>query len=356
MVDHLRDFLSITQETLRVVKVARGAVIHYDLLIPTSLKRIVVLDASYNIRELVSTFDREIAVVDAYAGVKDFGDVQVNQLWHGGGRSSIDPALRATSSPLLKAIVERVKTYDPDRGVIIFTYKTKPGEERRGMRSHADLIKRALVRAGVDIDATLPCGRPRFVWLTWGQELGLSNFSHCEYVMHVGIYRPSRHSLALSIAGQLDDLTAPEAGDSQVVRLVELSEVFHALYQAAGRGNCRRTYMGRAGRMQLDWVGMETFPAHYWADTLPNVQLGRWESKHVVDTRQIADGAQAIVEHLMDLPDEVDYVSSRALKPAVGLKSMHKSTFKLVRERAEKELEDWQYENARQGFVRYSVS
>ena len=141
-----------------------------------------------------------------------------------------------------------------------------------------------------------------------------------------------------------------------MVRLVELSEVFHALYQAAGRGNCRRTYMGRAGRMQLDWVGMETFPAHYWADTLPNVQLGRWESKHVVDTRQIADGAQAIVEHLMDLPDEVDYVSSRALKPAVGLKSMHKSTFKLVRERAEKELEDWQYENARQGFVRYSVS
>lgn len=348
----LQDFLLITQETLRVVKAARGAVIKYDLLIPSTLKRIVVLDASYNIRELVSTFDHEIDVIDSYANVKDFSTVSVNQLWHGGGRSSIDPALRKRNSPLLTAIVERIKTYPSDKGVIVFTYKSRPQEERRGTLSHAELIQSALVLAGVDIEATLPNGRSRFVFLTWGQELGLSNFSYCEYVMQVGIYRQSRHALALSIAGQLDDLTAPEAGDSKTIRTVELSEVFHALYQAAGRGNCRQTIYGLAGNMQLDWIGLETFPDHYWAEAMPGAQLDSWTSSHVTDARVTQDASKSIVTYLGTLPERIDYVSCRTLKPAAGLEKLTGKAFQRARQGADSRLKGWNYAKARRGYVR----
>lgn len=352
VVQTLKSFLSITQYTIRVVKLQRGAVIQYDLLIPSTLKRIVVLDASYNIRELVSTFDHEIEVIDSYANVKDFSTVTVNQLWHGGGRSSIDPALRKRNSPLLRAIVERIETYDADKGVIVFSYKPRPQEERKGIASHAELIQQALVKAGVDIDAKLANGKPRFVWLTWGQELGLSNFSYCEHVMHVGIYRQSRHSLALSIAGQLDDLTAPEAGDSSAVRAVELSEVFHALYQAAGRGHCRQTILGHAGNMQLDWIGLESFPEHYWSEALPGARLGQWTSKHVTDARVTQDSATAILKYLEAQPERIDYVSCRTLKPAAGLGRLSGKAFQRAREVAEKRLTGWSYSKARRGYVR----
>lgn len=348
----LQAFLSITQEPLRVVKVARGAVIKYDLLIPSSLKRVVVLDASYNIRELVCTYDQEIELLDEHAGVKDFSAVSVNRLHHGGGRSTIDPALRKRGSSLLKAIIERIQSYDPDKGVLVFTYKLRLAEDRKGFPSHSELIRKALKAAGVDTDATLPNGKPRFSFLTWGQELGLNNFTYCEYVLQVGIYRQSRHALALSIAGQLDDLEAPEAGDSKAIRRVELSEIFHALYQAAGRGYCRSTHLGKAGKMQLDWIGVESFPDEYWSGAMPGASMGEWKSKHV-STKQVAqDGARAILKYLGGLPRKVEYVSCRTLKPGAGLANFNKMAFKRAREQADKSLVGWSYVTDRRGYIR----
>jgi len=258
------------------------------------------------------------------------------------------------SSGLLKAIVERIKTYPKDKGVIIFTYKPRNSDDHARKGSHAECLKKALRAEGIDTEAELSTGKPRFVWLTWGQELGLSDFAYCEHVLLCGIYRKGHDQYACDIVGQLEDLTAEDAGDSKALRRVELSEIFHALYQAMGRGSCRITVDGQAKPMQLDWVGLEEFPEDYWKDAAPGLQRGFWESRHISKTKTVLANAEKIRKYLMGVPQSIRKVSSRTLKADAGLGGLHRNTFRQAGKKAMAQgIPGWFYSSdGKRGFFR----
>jgi hypothetical protein len=346
----LEGFLKVTREPLRVVHLPIGAVIQYELVIPESLKDVVILDASYSIREIIREHDDRMRVVNAYVKVKDFSNVSIDQLAAGGGRSTITRDLKA-GSPLLKTIVERIASYPAEKSVLIFTFKHRDTDRRARRKSHADIIRDGLRKAGIDPDEILPNGNPRFCWQTWGREQGFNSWSFCEHVLLVGIYRQSHEQIAGLIAGQRENLAAPEAGCSTTVRRAILSEVFHCLMQATGRARCRHTVDGKASPTQVDWIGLEDFPEDYWRLAMPGIKLGTWGDR-VVQQRKTKAAAHEIVRYLERTQFDVDYVSSRTLKSGAGLEHLNKMTFGRARRMADRRLTEWRYEKDRQGYVR----
>ena len=213
----LSDFLDHVQRPLRVVPFVEAGrkvgVIHYSTLIPASLRRLIVLDASHNIRLLTSEHDADLHVTGVDCGVKSFDAVTVRHLQVGAGREALGKSLPRRDSPLVREIVEEVKSWPADEAGVVFTFKQSERDARKRKPSHADYIREALTRAGIDVDATMPDGKPRLVFLTWGQHLGVNGYAYCTRVLMVGVLRRHRLDLSAAIAGQRDDLTAQQAAD-----------------------------------------------------------------------------------------------------------------------------------------------
>ena len=111
----------------------------------------------------------------------------------------------------------------------MFTFKADDGDMRR-------VLERDLKAAGMDTKATLkPASdddkpKPRFRFLTWGQETAINDHRDCPNVVFAGVIHRSETDLAAAIVGQQDNLLAQVLG-SQIVE-VRRSENAHALYQA----------------------------------------------------------------------------------------------------------------------------
>lgn len=351
LLDTAEAFLRNVREPVRVVELTeqnnrRRGLIEFRPLIPDSLRRVVVLDASHVVRKLVQ-LDRSIRTAPIERPVKSFAPLVVSQLRHGGGRATVDAALTKSDSKLLREIVERVKGYPADEAILIFTHRARDDDRK----AHAEILQGAFEAAGIDTRATLLDGRPRFVWLTWGNETGISDFSYCTRVLCVGVYRRSKLDLAAQIAGQVGALEATEAGHEETVAEVLLSEIFHALLQAAGRGACRDTLDGQCRPMALDWIGIEDFPEQWWRDALPGCQLTAWEP--LVLTRRVreADAVKAMRAFLERQPPSVDCVSCKTLKLGAGLAAMRPDTFSKHRNTLLAQgLKGWRYEG--RSFVR----
>lgn len=330
----LQHLVANSAEPVRVLQgQGSGAVVTYELVISDELDRIIVLDASYNIREL-EKLDSNMQVVPELDHQKSFARVTVSQLKHPGGRSTMDTKV-ARNAPLTRTIADRIKlrleSLAPDAGLLVFTYKA------RSRRNHRQVIEGQLKALGVDVEETISVNgvqRPRIAWLTWGQELGLSSFKYCKAVVLVGIYRQSREAISAAIAGQKGSLMAPEVSCKATVSTVLLSETFHHLYQAAGRGNCRTTDEAGAGEMTLDWIGEETFPAAYWRETFPQATHDRWESEHLPKPGKIAEGAGKVAEWLLEVPPGVDRVSIRECKGRAGVEDLKGRSWQLCRDQA----------------------
>ncbi len=129
-----------------------------------------------------------------------------------------------------------------------------------------------MVKAGLNPDATLADGKARFVFLTWGRHIGISEYAYCRHALAIGVLRREGLDMAAHIAGQRSDLSAPQAANVAVVKECVVSEMFHHVIQFAGRGNCRTTTNGRAGQMSLTLFCNEPFPLSWWKKPCPACQ------------------------------------------------------------------------------------
>lgn len=328
----LSDFLDHVQRPLRVVPFVEAGrkvgVIHYSTLVPPSLRRLVVLDASHNIRLLTSEHDADLQVTAVDCAIKSFADVAVRHLKVGAGREALGKSLPRRDSALTREIVSEVRAWPTDEAGIIFTFKQSDRDARKGKTSHADYIRSSLTAAGVDIHALLPNGKPRFAFLTWGQHLGVNGYAYCSRVLMVGVLRRHRLDLSAAIAGQRDDLTAQQAADPKVVTQVELSEVFHNVMQAAGRGACRDTVEGSARPMQVALICSDVFPSEWWQAAMPGVQVLPWKSEHAVRVRISDDRGEALRLALERLPKHQESVATRTLKKLAGLDGLSSNAYR----------------------------
>ncbi len=166
----VRELLAISQAPLRVVTANQGGggLIKYDVVVPRELRNVAVLDASWAIRDL-ERLDKTIKDDPNFNGdVKSYSTVTGHHLIGASGRQAMTDAFAGNRGDrkISKEIARVVKDIPEDQGVLLFTFK--PTERRQ--LDMAEKLRGDLRAEGVDVDAKLASGKPRFAWLTWGRE------------------------------------------------------------------------------------------------------------------------------------------------------------------------------------------
>jgi hypothetical protein len=327
---------------MRAVPCSRGGgIIQYDMAVPKELTNVVVLDASYPIREL-ERLDQSIQTDSAFHGdVKTYQRVTVHHLRSRAGRSSMEESFRnrREARKVSAEVVDVVRSIPETEGVILFTFK------QRGPKGvdYAGILREDLRAAEVDVAAILPNGKPRFVWLTWGQETSLSEFQYCANVILVGVLYRSDVDLAGAIAGQTGDLLT--AIDSDTIRRVKLSENVHCTLQALNRGAARRTENGEAHPMRAWLIYPFATIREPLTKAMPGLHWVEWQPRHLTAIGGKSANLEAtLADFLRRHQGAGKRISVRALKEAAGAAHIHKNTFRQVLNRVLQQAEGWAME------------
>jgi hypothetical protein len=333
----LRDLLDISQEDLRVLaNVAQGGgVITFRVSVPKELSNIVVLDASFPIRELAK-LDPSIKQADCADNIVTYESVTVYQMDHGSGRSTMEREFsrRRGYNKVAREVAEVIKGIPDNQAVLLFTFKMK------GKLHYQRLLERELESNGIDIEAEILINgelKPRLNFLTWGQETSLNQYSFCSNVILVGLLQRSHIDIGSSIAGQTGDLLRPISNSE--IREVLQSEIAHSAYQALSRGSSRVINAGKASPLNV-WLfhpEREDLKGHM-AKVLPGVTWKKWEPLYLPTHRsnQKAEPlAMTIKAYLDKLRDEgVEKVSLRQLKADLHLCENNRKTAQRATQKA----------------------
>ena len=353
--DNIRRFLMIASAPLRIAKTQQDdGLVWYAIVVPDDVSDVLILDASHPIRELIH-LDPTVtdATPDFVREVKRFDNVVVRQMSRASGRGALtasfterDPADRTYS----QEVANLVRDIPSEKSVLIFTFKPRVNEPNM-----ADIIRRDLARAGVDIHARDEQGRERITILTWGDETSLNAYSHCEVVILAGILQLSHLNVASRLVAQQDDLQAPIT-NADIQKVLD-GEVAHVAYQALSRGSCRVVENGQSKPMEvylfhkrkhLREALESVMPGVRWSRWLPSVETGRQTSK--------LDLCLMGIKHCLDaLSSNVMAISTRDVKHRLGVDTSKPNERKMF-DRAVQELV-WLGEWTRQGssLVRASV-
>jgi len=323
--------LAMSQEPLRVLQTHQGSgFISYEIKIDEELENLLVLDASYLIRDLVRKYDNKITELAKSTRFKvDYRNVTLHQIKKPGGRSMMEKCFSKNPDKrvLSLEVAEIVKSIPPDEGVIIFTYKHK----KRGA-NFPKLLRDDLEYADIDVDATVKVwergqevSRPRLNFLTWGQECSLNNYSWCSNIILVGILHRSHLEIGALMTGQADDLRL-EINRGQVHEVVR-SEVCHCFYQAVGRSYARIVKNGIAGRVNVWFIDKNNRIREKIdeARALPGAQWKVHRLKHIGKEGIAVTLAEKIMNWLDE--NEIKKISTQKLKKQMGLNGTPKRTF-----------------------------
>jgi hypothetical protein len=326
----LADFIEHVQRPVRVVPYLennrRIGVIHYLTRIPESLTRLVILDASHNIRLLTGKLDRSVWTTMVDCRIKSFRNVRVNHIVQGAGRDKLEANLPRFASTLVTKLVGTLQSIPEADSALIVTFKPTASDAKLG-KSHARHLKRHMRKVGIDPDARHANGKPRFVFLTWGQHIGVSHYAYCRHVVCVGVLRRDSFDIASQIVGQRDDLLTPEASSAKDVKQVVVSEMFHNVIQAAGRGDCRTTRRGEAMPMTLTLLCSEVFEPAWWDEAMPDCVVTVQHPDRLARTEQHVEDSKVIAEVLRALPLGNERIASKTLKVAAGMSSMRADVY-----------------------------
>ena len=332
--------LDLAREDLRVVSTSEGGAVWYEVAVPRELSNVLILDASYSIRELCKAdatikdaekhLDPVKRIGKPLSQLKDYSDVELKQLFIGGGRDSMgrDYSQDPWDRRVTKEIVDVVKTVPADQSVLIFVFKSRVGSP-----DFATITLSALQQAGIDTRAKVVAiengttvQRDRINVATWGMETSLNSYAHCQNVILAGVLHRSTLDLAGVYLGQRDDLKSVVTAD--MIRRLVNSEVCHCIYQALSRGTSRVIDNGKARPMKGWVIHKDIAIQSTLSNVMPGVRWAQWESKHGGQCLHVtAKTTQAIVEHLKGLSQSTTKVSTRSLKAAAGLTKVPARTF-----------------------------
>lgn len=346
MVEQIAAFLQISQEPIRMVQLGAGqsgdGAITYLPRVPDALQRIVVLDASYLVREL-GKLDKTLRCVPDYEHVKQFDAVTVEQVREYGGRNTVRK-LRSNSR-LTRLVVEDVLAVPKNEAVLVITYKSK------GRRGPIQTLKDALEDAGVDLDQTIYAQlwnaqkrcmeiveKPRYVFLHWGQEKAVSRYSYCQNMIAVGVLRRDLLDLSSSIVAQTEDHRSELADDREFLAKVSASEQFYRLQQFIGRGSAREMLNGHAKPSRIKVYDQTDF-APFIEAGLPG---STWEVKERRIRRRKPTKRNKLKAEIVEALSKIDSesISVQKLKERLGAR-VSKQTFQAARAAALKELPEW---------------
>jgi len=342
--DPLVTLLDASQAPLRVIPTNQngGAVIQYEIVVPPEFRRIAVLDASYPIREL-QKMDKTIKTDPHFDGnVKSYSHVTFRHLQINSGRTSITKEFLKSDKhrTITREYAEFVKSIPDDKAILFFTMlprKVRSSTRKLVELDMADILRKDFEAFGIDTTATveveevingelIKTTKPRFNWLTWGQETATSEYRFCYAAALVGVYQQSESSVAGAIAGQKDELITPIS--HKEIQDVIRSEITHSQYQAANRICIRDTIKGEAPQGEV----LIAYPNESIKDALTDVMPGlQWESWEPVWMKAklnlTANISNRVIEHLNNLPEDIQKLSTNAVKKALELDGVARRTF-----------------------------
>lgn len=330
-------FLDMVHLPLRFHHAEAGGVITYDIAVPESLDRVVILDASFPIRTICRHPSiTEINEIKA-AGVVSYEFVRIYQLFLDAGRHSLRLAYDRKKHPeIFKEVAEVAKCIPKDEAVLFVTF-TPEGDTGR---DYQKAIKEALEKAGVDPEETTVINgttRKRFNITTWGRHTSVNTFSFCSNVIFCGVLFLGELAIRSHLAGQQGDLlTDPK---QETVNEAERGEVAHALYQAMNRGTSRVVLNGKAKPMNVWLIHRHKNIRPLINSVMPGVRWDTWEPKFIKQpVGKVASIARQINRFLNTT--DLDKISVQSLKKTLNI-SAHKNTFTMALDQALMDNPEW---------------
>ena len=311
----LRRFLEYADLDLRAIRTGENdALIRYEIVVPEELDNVVVLDASFPIRELAK-MDASVRLV--HTGFqKSYEPVAVHFMESRSGRDYIEDEFKhgydnSVASEVCD-IVGRVQQQKPHDGVLIFTFKERQTDI-------VGRLKSALTASGINVDAVDEDGRRLINFLTWGMETSLNSYSHCRHVIFAGVLHLPLTDIAARAAGQRRRLDTA-FGQGEISR-IHGAEQAHLLYQTISRGSCRHTEEGISSPMDVylfhhDYSVVK--PA--LSEVMPGVQWIEYEPVYM--TKKVPTLADRLADELGAVLEEFGQpvVSSRKVRSQLELK------------------------------------
>lgn len=316
----IRRFLDVVGSPLRTLLTKQDeGLVWYQISVPAELANILILDASYPIRELVKL---DSSITDSspeyIREVKRFDRVTVHQMSHSSGRGTTTENFGkrwANDRTMAKEVIKVVEQVEAEQSILIFTFKPRANEVNIPERLLHDLED-----AGIDTKAVTPDGKPRINILTWGDETSLNHFAHCKVVILLGMLHLPHLEVASQIVGQQDQLAA-NTSNKQVEQVID-SEIAHSVYQAISRGACRVVENGQAKPMtvylfhpkaNLQAALQSVMPGLQWKTWLPSF-IGEDSNLSLVDIQ-----AMQIKSFLDDQPEDRAKVPTKEIRGALSL-------------------------------------
>lgn len=334
-------FLKAANLDLRMLRDGDCAIVGYRVLVPTELQNVLVLDASYPIRELClldkSIQDAQTLPLVKQTGLKDFhslkrfDQVTLHRLRSFGGRHSIEKRFKDGS--MAREVVTVLKTIPEDQAALFYLYKMN----QVGGTDYRKILEREIVKAGIDLHATVKVTKqdgktvdcPRIVISTWGNETSLNSYSYCAHVFLVGILHRDSIDLMASYLGQINNIQAQV--DKSVAYDLQLSEKAHLAYQALSRGTCRTVSGGQAQPMTGYLVEIDPEIETTLNTVMPGVTWKKWAPYFVPETEGLIETWATQVQHYLNtLPHTQDTISSQSLRKAVKAEKLAPATWTKV--------------------------
>ena len=360
----IRELLEISQTDLRVVDtgIQSGGFLQYEVVVPEELTNIIILDASYNIRKLCQA-DKTIRKIAKHSdNIVSYQNVKVHQIKHPAGRNSITKALTGIieNGLLVNEYIDIVKSIPETEGIIWFTFK--PRWEGKQYVDSREIIEKAMVDAGINPKARIEVTvnrngkndvveRPRFAWLTHGNETSMSKYSYCKNEIWVGVLHRNFLELASRYAGQSDNLLAEI--DPKLLHEVCESEICYCFHQGFARCSCRITSNGVAKQAMI-WV---TYKGQYKirkvvSSVMNDIRWRIWPTKHISTQTEVEKLADRIALYLSKQYEEYEEAgrfkiikfSTRKIKQELKLTEIPPKRFQRAVELVLQEDQDWTLE------------
>ncbi len=339
----LEALLDMSKAPVRVNIAGGESVVQYQDAISRDLTNLVVLDASYTIRQLVR-LDPTLVEPKFYVlreNLKDYSDVTLHRLNYYGSRDSAENPEK--SSKVAKEIALVIKELPKDQAICLFTFKSRDPKKP----SHANSIQRVLIDHGLDLHATvtLPNGsiKPRFVWKHWGEHLGANNASYCEHLFMAGVLRQPEDDFAAALIGQTHDLLTDM--DSATFREAMVTECAHVVYQASLRSRARMVSNGKALSANLWLVFDDPRIENYLKEAMKGLVVKEWipQDEFFKGSNVINEVSKKISTAFAELNQESqDLISAAEFKKKYGFSEVSTTTYKTARDQVLDSQIGWQ--------------
>lgn len=341
----LREMVAMAADPVRVSLAGGEAVLQFSDAVSKQLTNLVVLDASYKIRELVridTTLQEPPFFVHKH-NLKSYEDCTLHRLDYFGSRVAAETPARATK--VAKEIAVVIQGLPLDEAVCLFTFKWN--DKRK--KEHSSIVKAAMLELEIDLDATVTLKdgttKPRFIFKTWGQETGSNNASYCSHIFMVGVLRQQENQFLAQLVGQSHDLL--KAMSQATLNDAMVSEFSHLIYQASLRSRARIVSNGKALSANFYLVLDEPRVESYLLEIMRGLTIKEWipSDPSLVKPKVTNEAAQRVTEAFLELTfSDLQEISVRDFKSRYELTEVPNQTFSRARDQALLSSTGWQLE------------